>query len=149
MSLVMRFAQGVMAPSTAHDAFPSVVRMGKGERMSQVDLCPLILLSCAQTSLSSSDALELSANFQIPSTAHGNGIHALHLSLPIGERPHEAKVVARMAVARVRLECTVRSHSGVEFIFFTPYTLARLVLPFSSFFFMLLEWYGLQLHHLL
>jgi hypothetical protein len=54
-----------------------------------------------------------------------------------------------MAVARVRLEGTVRSHSGVEFILFTSYTLAGLVLPFSSFFFMLLEWYGLQLHHLL
>jgi hypothetical protein len=29
------------------------------------------------------------------------------------------------------------------------YALSRLVLPFSSFFFTLLEWYGLQLHHML
>jgi hypothetical protein len=36
-----------------------------------------------------------------------------------------------------------------EFIFFTVYALSRLVLPFSSFFFTLLEWYGLQLHHML
>jgi hypothetical protein len=35
-----------------------------------------------------------------------------------------------------------------EFIFFTSYALARLALPFSSFFFMLLENYDLQLHHL-
>jgi hypothetical protein len=35
-----------------------------------------------------------------------------------------------------------------EFIYFTSYTLAGLVLPFSSFFFMLLETNGLQLHHL-
>jgi hypothetical protein len=34
-----------------------------------------------------------------------------------------------------------------KFIFFTLYALAGLVLPFSSFFFMLLETYGLQLHH--
>jgi hypothetical protein len=36
-----------------------------------------------------------------------------------------------------------------EFIFFTSYTLAGLVLPFSSFFFTLLETYGLQLHQIL
>jgi hypothetical protein len=29
------------------------------------------------------------------------------------------------------------------------YALSRLVFPFSSFFFTLLEWYGLQLHHML
>jgi hypothetical protein len=36
-----------------------------------------------------------------------------------------------------------------EFIFFTYYFLFGLVLPFSSFFFTLLETYDLQLHHLL
>jgi hypothetical protein len=35
-----------------------------------------------------------------------------------------------------------------EFIFFTSYALAGVMPPFSSFF-VLLEWYGLQLHHLL
>jgi hypothetical protein len=35
-----------------------------------------------------------------------------------------------------------------EFIFFTSYALTGLVPPFSSFFFTLLEWYNLQLHHL-
>jgi hypothetical protein len=35
-----------------------------------------------------------------------------------------------------------------EFIFFTSYALAGLVLPFSSFFFMLQEPYDLQSHHL-
>jgi hypothetical protein len=35
-----------------------------------------------------------------------------------------------------------------EFIFFTVYALSRLVLPLSSFFFTLLEWYDLQLHHM-
>jgi hypothetical protein len=35
-----------------------------------------------------------------------------------------------------------------EFIFFTSYALSRLVLPFSSSFFTLLETYDLQLHHL-
>jgi hypothetical protein len=35
-----------------------------------------------------------------------------------------------------------------EFIFFTSYTLSWLVLPFSSFFFTLLETNDLQLHHL-
>jgi hypothetical protein len=36
-----------------------------------------------------------------------------------------------------------------EFMYFTTYTLAKLVLLFSSFFFMLLETYGLQLQHLM
>jgi hypothetical protein len=35
-----------------------------------------------------------------------------------------------------------------EFMYFTAYALAGLVLSFSSFFFMLLETYGLQLQHL-
>jgi hypothetical protein len=35
-----------------------------------------------------------------------------------------------------------------EFIFFSSYALSSLVLSFSSFFFTLLETYGLQLHHL-
>jgi hypothetical protein len=35
-----------------------------------------------------------------------------------------------------------------EFIFFSPYALAGLMLPFSSFLFTLLETYDLQLHHL-
>jgi hypothetical protein len=63
LSLVMRVAQGVMAPSTAHDAFPSITRVGKGERISMADSRSLILVSCAQTSLLSSFTLELSASF--------------------------------------------------------------------------------------
>jgi hypothetical protein len=35
-----------------------------------------------------------------------------------------------------------------EFIFFSSYALVGLVPPISSFFFTLLEWYVLQLHHL-
>jgi hypothetical protein len=35
-----------------------------------------------------------------------------------------------------------------DFIFFVAYALARLVLPLSSFFLTLLEYYGLQLQHL-
>jgi hypothetical protein len=35
-----------------------------------------------------------------------------------------------------------------EFVYFTSYTLSGLVLPFSSFLFTLLEYYGLQLQHL-
>jgi hypothetical protein len=35
-----------------------------------------------------------------------------------------------------------------EFVYFASYALSRLMLPFSSFLFMLLEYYGLQLQHL-
>jgi hypothetical protein len=35
-----------------------------------------------------------------------------------------------------------------DFVYFSAYALARLVLPFSSFFLVLLEHYGLQLQHL-
>jgi hypothetical protein len=35
-----------------------------------------------------------------------------------------------------------------EFVYFALYALSRLMLPFSSFLFMLLEYYGLQLQHL-
>jgi hypothetical protein len=35
-----------------------------------------------------------------------------------------------------------------DFVFFSAYALAGLVLPLSSFFLMLLEFYGLQLQHL-
>jgi hypothetical protein len=35
-----------------------------------------------------------------------------------------------------------------DFVFFTTYALAGLVLPLSSFFLTLLEYYGLQLQHL-
>jgi hypothetical protein len=38
---------------------------------------------------------------------------------------------------------------GGDFVYFSVYALSRLFLSFSSFFFMLLEHYGLQLHHLL
>jgi hypothetical protein len=78
-----------------------------GERISLTDSRSLILVPCTRTSQFSSFALELSASFQIPSTARGNGIHPLNLSLPIGEQPREAKVVARMVVAEVRWEGTV------------------------------------------
>jgi hypothetical protein len=50
-----------------------------------------------------------------------------------------------------RVWCGAISIGGLqpgEFICFTSYALAELVLPFSSFF-TLLETYGLQLHHLL
>jgi hypothetical protein len=108
----MWVAQGLMAPSTLHDAFPSIMRVGKGERISQVDSRSLVLLSCAQTSSFSSFALEVSASFQIPSSFHSNGIQPLRILLPIGERHREAKVAARMVVAGVRLEDTVWSHSA-------------------------------------
>jgi hypothetical protein len=50
-----------------------------------------------------------------------------------------------------RMWCGTIFLSGLqlgEFIFFTSYALAMLVLPVSSFFFTLLENYDLQLHHL-
>jgi hypothetical protein len=86
MSLAMRVAQGVTAPSTVHDTFPSVARVGKGERISQADSRFLIVLSCSQISPSSSFVLELFASFQIPSTAHSNGVHPPRLSLLVRER---------------------------------------------------------------
>jgi hypothetical protein len=49
------------------------------------------------------------------------------------------------------MQCRTFPFDGLrssEFIFFTSYALSRLVLPFSSFFFTLLETYDLQLHHL-
>jgi hypothetical protein len=110
-SLVMRVAQGVTTPSTAHDAFPSVARVGKGGESHR-----LILLSCIQISLPSSFVLELSASFQIPSTTRGNDIHPHRLSLLVRERPQEAKAAARLAVVGVRWEDTVRSHSARRFV---------------------------------
>jgi hypothetical protein len=53
------------------------------------------------------------------------------------------------------LTCKVKSGAASlanmrprDFIFFTAYTLVGLVLPLSSFFLTLLEYYGLQLQHL-
>jgi hypothetical protein len=85
LSLAMWVAQGMTAPSTAHDAFPTIARVGKGERISLADL-------------------------------HSQP------SLPLDGL-----------------------QSG-EFIFFTSYAMAGLILSFSSF--TLLETYDLQLHHL-
>jgi hypothetical protein len=51
----------------------------------------------------------------------------------------------------VRMRCRSVQLGGLrpgKFIFFTSYAMSRLVLLFSSFFFMLLLTYGLQLHHL-
>jgi hypothetical protein len=66
-----------------------------------VDSQSLIVLYGAQISPSSSFILELSASSQIPSTAHGNGVHPPHLLLPVRERPHEAKVATRMTITEV------------------------------------------------
>jgi hypothetical protein len=104
LSLAMWVAQGMTAPSTAHDAFPTIARVGKGERISLADSRSLILVSCAHTSPSSSFALELSATFQIPSTACGNGVQPLYLLLPIKQRPQEAEAAARMAAVKVQCE---------------------------------------------
>jgi hypothetical protein len=101
MSLAMRVAQGVTSPSSVHDAFPSVTRVGKGERILLADSHSLILVSCVRTSPPSPFALELSATFQILSTAHSNGDQLLRLSFPIGRRPQEAEVAAWMTVVRV------------------------------------------------
>jgi hypothetical protein len=49
------------------------------------------------------------------------------------------------------MRCSTILQDGLrssEFIFFSSYALSGLVLPFSSFFFTMLETYGLQLHHL-
>jgi hypothetical protein len=49
------------------------------------------------------------------------------------------------------LKCKITSLANMEpgdFIFFSVYALARLVLPLSSFFLTLLEYYRLQLQHL-
>jgi hypothetical protein len=96
--------------------------------------------------------LELSTAFQIPSTNHGNGIHPPRLSLQVREQPHEAKVVAQIAIVRARWEGMVQSHSAQRLVaqrvhLLHSHALAGLVLPFS-YFLTLLEWYDLQLHHL-
>jgi hypothetical protein len=57
-------------------------------------------------------------------------------------------VAAWMAVIRFngRMQCGTVPLDGLrsdEFIFFTSYALSGLVLPFSSFFFTMLETYGL------
>jgi hypothetical protein len=107
----MRVAQGVTSPSNVHDSFPSVVRVGKGERISLADSCSLILVSYVRTSQHSPFALELSATFRIPSTTRSNGVQPPHLSFLIGRQPQEAEVAAWMVVIGVRWEDAVQHHS--------------------------------------
>jgi hypothetical protein len=149
----MRVTQGVIAPSIVHDDFPSIARVGKGERISQADSCSLIMFSCAQTSPSSSFVLELSATFQISSTTHDNGVHPPCLSLPVGGDLTKLRRLLGWQSpgydGRVWFGVVLLGDlQPGEFIFFTSYALAGLVLPFSSFFFMLQEPYDLQPHHL-
>jgi hypothetical protein len=59
-------------------------------------------------------------------------------------RWQSSKFDGRMRCGTVLLD----SLQSSELIFFTSYALSGLILPFSSFIFMLLETYGLQLHHL-
>jgi hypothetical protein len=101
LSPVMWVAQRVTISSIAHDAFPSVARVGKGERISLADSRSLVLVSCILTSPHCPFALEFFATFQIPSTVHSNGVQPPRLSFLIGRRPQEAEATAWMVVIRV------------------------------------------------
>jgi hypothetical protein len=81
---------------------------------------------------------------------HSNGVQPPMFTPPNGGRPQEAKAVARLAVNGVQWVdargtfLLINLQPG-EFVFFSCYATAGLMLLVSSFLFTLLEFYGIQL----
>jgi hypothetical protein len=143
-----------MAPSIVHNAFPSIMRVGKEERISQADSRSLILLSCAQTLylLPSHLRSPPSSRSKPPRVAMALNLSPTHLRSDSDLRKVRLMLGWKLTEYDGRMRCRSVLLSGLwpgEFIFFTSYALAGLTLSMSSFFFFtLLENYGLQLHHL-
>jgi hypothetical protein len=149
----MRVVQGVTALGTAHDVFPSIARVGKEGNLAGGLRLPPHLLSRAQTLclLPLCSSSPPSSRFKPPCAKMASNLPASHL------RSNNDLMWVRRLLGWQATEYDGRIWGRTilfvdlqhdEIVLSSSYVLAGLALPMSSFFLILLENYGLQLHHL-
>jgi hypothetical protein len=142
----------VRAPSVVLDGL-SLAREDKQREESVIWIYTSILLpSCTRLfCLLFSRASCFLLNFQPPSTAMAIELPCLRFRM-MGSPASLWQLMGWQAPGfEPKLKCGIASLANMElgdFVFFLVYALAELVPPLSSFFLMLLEYYGLQLQHL-
>jgi hypothetical protein len=145
--------RGVRTPSDVHNIF-SMRRTSGGKKregggdlpidsLSSFHLCCINLLGLF--SLRSSSLL--ASNLQLPHVVMASALSSSRLRSPEDLRKLRKSISWQSHGYEDKVWCGIASLTGLrpdEFMYFTAYALARLVLPFSSFF-MLLETNGLEL----